>query len=93
MVGIDDADYAGLLPVPLTTLRQPARELGAAAHRGHARPRGRSRICRPATSCYTATLITRESCGANDAGDTPGEGMTSPDPSAPGHIGVCCKDT
>jgi DNA-binding LacI/PurR family transcriptional regulator len=31
LVGIDDADYASLLPVPLTTLRQPAREIGAAA--------------------------------------------------------------
>jgi DNA-binding LacI/PurR family transcriptional regulator len=31
LVGIDDVPYAGLLPVPLTTLRQPTRELGAAA--------------------------------------------------------------
>ncbi len=31
LVGIDDLDYASLLPVPLTTLRQPAAELGAAA--------------------------------------------------------------
>ena len=31
LVGIDDVDYAGLLPVPLTTLRQPAREIGEAA--------------------------------------------------------------
>jgi DNA-binding LacI/PurR family transcriptional regulator len=31
LVGIDDAPYAGLLPVPLTTLRQPTRESGAAA--------------------------------------------------------------
>ncbi len=31
LVGIDDADYASLLPVPLTTLRQPTREIGAAA--------------------------------------------------------------
>lgn len=30
-VGIDDADYAPLLPVPLTTLRQPARAIGDAA--------------------------------------------------------------
>jgi DNA-binding LacI/PurR family transcriptional regulator len=31
IVGIDDVDYARLLPVPLTTLRQPTREIGAAA--------------------------------------------------------------
>jgi DNA-binding LacI/PurR family transcriptional regulator len=31
LVGIDDVDYAALLPVPLTTLRQPTREIGAAA--------------------------------------------------------------
>ena len=28
LIGIDDADYAALLPVPLTTLRQPRREIG-----------------------------------------------------------------
>ena len=31
LVGIDDLEYASLLPVPLTTFRQPTRELGAAA--------------------------------------------------------------
>jgi len=31
LVGIDDAPYAGLLPVPLTTLRQPTAEIGDAA--------------------------------------------------------------
>jgi DNA-binding LacI/PurR family transcriptional regulator len=31
LVGIDDVDYASLLPVPLTTLRQPTRQIGAAA--------------------------------------------------------------
>jgi DNA-binding LacI/PurR family transcriptional regulator len=31
LVGIDDVDYASLLPVPLTTLRQPTRQLGAVA--------------------------------------------------------------
>jgi DNA-binding LacI/PurR family transcriptional regulator len=31
LVGIDDLEYARLLPVPLTTLRQPTREIGAAA--------------------------------------------------------------
>ena len=31
LVGVDDLEYARLLPVPLTTLRQPTREIGAAA--------------------------------------------------------------
>jgi DNA-binding LacI/PurR family transcriptional regulator len=31
LVGIDDVDYAALLPTPLTTLRQPTRQIGAAA--------------------------------------------------------------
>ena len=31
LVGIDDVEYAALLPVPLTTLRQPTRQIGAAA--------------------------------------------------------------
>jgi GntR family transcriptional regulator of arabinose operon len=31
LVGIDDADYASLLPVPLTTLRQPTAQIGHAA--------------------------------------------------------------
>ena len=31
LAGIDDAPYAALLPVPLTTLRQPSRQIGDAA--------------------------------------------------------------
>jgi DNA-binding LacI/PurR family transcriptional regulator len=31
LVGIDDAEFAPLLPVPLTTLRQPSRQIGDAA--------------------------------------------------------------
>ena len=31
IVGIDDVSYASLLPVPLTTVRQPCREIGAIA--------------------------------------------------------------
>lgn len=33
LVGIDDVSYASLLPVPLTTIRQPTREIGEAAMR------------------------------------------------------------
>ena len=31
LVGIDDVEYAGLLPVPLTTLRQPTQQIGDVA--------------------------------------------------------------
>jgi GntR family transcriptional regulator of arabinose operon len=31
IVGIDDVEYAKLLPVPLTTIHQPCREIGRAA--------------------------------------------------------------
>jgi GntR family transcriptional regulator of arabinose operon len=33
IVGIDDVTYASLLPVPLTTVRQPCREIGETAMR------------------------------------------------------------
>ena len=33
IVGIDDVHYASLLPVPLTTVRQPCREIGETAMR------------------------------------------------------------
>jgi GntR family transcriptional regulator, arabinose operon transcriptional repressor len=68
VVGIDDADYAGLLPVPLTTLRQPARELGAVAIAAML-----DRVAQPDLPTRDillhGTLIIRESCGAGDAGD------------------------
>ena len=33
IVGIDDVNYAALLPVPLTTVHQPCREIGETAMR------------------------------------------------------------
>jgi GntR family transcriptional regulator, arabinose operon transcriptional repressor len=62
LVGIDDMEYAGLLPVPLTTLRQPTREIGAAAFAAMLdrveRPEG------PARDILLQTeLIVRRSCG------------------------------
>jgi GntR family transcriptional regulator, arabinose operon transcriptional repressor len=63
MVGIDDVSYAGLLPVPLTTLRQPCREIGAAAVAAL-----RERVARPDLPprdiLLHGTLAVRESCGA-----------------------------
>jgi GntR family transcriptional regulator, arabinose operon transcriptional repressor len=64
MVGIDDVSYAGLLPVPLTTLRQPCREIGAAAVAAL-----RERVARPDLPprdiLLHGTLVVRDSCGAS----------------------------
>jgi GntR family transcriptional regulator of arabinose operon len=62
LVGIDDLEYAKLLPVPLTTLRQPTREIGAAAMAAmldrveHAELPARDILLR-------GELVVRESCG------------------------------
>ena len=63
LVGIDDVDYASLLPVPLTTVRQPTREIGAAAVAAMLervrRPSGP-----PRDILLDGTLVVRASCGA-----------------------------
>jgi DNA-binding LacI/PurR family transcriptional regulator len=64
IVGVDDASYASLLPVPLTTVRQPTREIGEAAlrtmleriHSPHQPPR---------EILLDGELVVRQSCGAN----------------------------
>jgi DNA-binding LacI/PurR family transcriptional regulator len=67
LVGIDDVDYARLLPVPLTTLRQPTRQIGAVALSTML-----ERIDRPDTPArhiyLQADLVVRESCGASRRG-------------------------
>ena len=63
LVGIDDLDYASLLPVPLTTLRQPTRQIGAAAFAAML-----DRVSRPDTPVrdilLQTHLVVRRSCGA-----------------------------
>jgi GntR family transcriptional regulator, arabinose operon transcriptional repressor len=65
IVGIDDLEYASLLPVPLTTLRQPTADIGAAALAAML-----ERVSRP-TELATrdillhAELVVRESCGGS----------------------------
>jgi DNA-binding LacI/PurR family transcriptional regulator len=62
LAGIDDMEYARLLPVPLTTLRQPAREIGAAAFAAML-----ERVTRPGVPArdilLQSELIVRKSCG------------------------------
>lgn len=63
LVGIDDVEYASLLPVPLTTLRQPTRQIGDAALALML-----ERIARPdlppRETRLHCELIVRESCGS-----------------------------
>ena len=63
VTGIDDAGYARLLPVPLTTLRQPCREIGLAAMAAM-----QERLHRPTMPVrdilLECQLIVRASCGA-----------------------------
>jgi DNA-binding LacI/PurR family transcriptional regulator len=62
LAGFDDVKYATLLPVPLTTMRQPCREIGAAAVRAMV-----ERIADPAlpgrSILLPAELVVRRSCG------------------------------
>ena len=66
LVGIDDAEYASLLPVPLTTLRQPTREIGDAAFAAMMQRVARPDL--PARDIFLhCDLVVRESCGAANA--------------------------
>jgi DNA-binding LacI/PurR family transcriptional regulator len=51
IIGIDDVEQARLLPVPLTTLRQPTRGIGEAA----------------ISVMLGCQLIVRESCGGKES--------------------------
>jgi GntR family transcriptional regulator, arabinose operon transcriptional repressor len=63
LVGIDDVEYARLLPVPLTTYRQPTRQLGAAALAAMLdRVAGADLPTRDIL--LHGTLVVRRSCGA-----------------------------
>ena len=62
VTGIDDAGYAKLLPVPLTTMRQPCREIGLAAMAAMLERLGRLEM--PVRDILLeCRLIVRASCG------------------------------
>ncbi|MGH9373352.1 MAG: GntR family transcriptional regulator [Vicinamibacterales bacterium] len=62
LAGIDDAGFAGLLPVPLTTLRQPTRQIGDAALAAMLERVARKDL--PARDILLhCQLVIRESCG------------------------------
>jgi GntR family transcriptional regulator of arabinose operon len=64
IVGIDDIAYASLLPVPLTTMHQPCREIGMSAMATML-----ERIAHPTMPArdllLECNLVIRNSCGAN----------------------------
>lgn len=63
LIGIDDVEFARLLPVPLTTLRQPTRAIGDAALSAMLERVSRKDL--PARDILLdCELIVRESCGA-----------------------------
>jgi DNA-binding LacI/PurR family transcriptional regulator len=63
LVGIDDVDYATLLPVPLTTLHQPTHQLGAVAL-SVMLARVAQRDLPPRDTRLRCDLVVRDSCGA-----------------------------
>jgi GntR family transcriptional regulator, arabinose operon transcriptional repressor len=73
LVGIDDAEFASLLPVSLTTLRQPTRELGDAALAAMLQRVARADL--PARDILLhCELVVRESCGAAGSSGPAGVG-------------------
>ncbi len=70
IVGIDDVHYASLLPVPLTTLRQPCHEIGTAAMAAMLE-RLTSRALPPRDILLHTPLIVRRSCGSPANSCTP----------------------
>ena len=63
LVGIDDVEYASLLPVPLTTLRQPTRQIGDAALTAMLERVARKDLP-PRDILLHPELVVRESCGS-----------------------------
>lgn len=66
IAGFDDVKYASLLPVPLTTVRQPCHEIGAAAVR-LMMERLDDPLMSPRTVSLSCEIVVRRSCGAKAA--------------------------
>jgi DNA-binding LacI/PurR family transcriptional regulator len=63
IVGIDDVNYASLLPVPLSTVHQPCREIGETALRVMLERLERPRMA-ARDVLLDCSLVVRKSCGA-----------------------------
>jgi DNA-binding LacI/PurR family transcriptional regulator len=66
LVGFDDVKYASILPVPLTTLRQPCAEIGAAAMRAMLARLDEPNMV-PRTISLDCEIVVRSSCGGHSA--------------------------
>ncbi len=66
IVGVDDVNYASLLPIPLTTFHQPCLEIGAAAMSAMLE-RVRNPHLPPRSILLNGLLIVRRSCGSPPA--------------------------
>ncbi len=62
IVGFDDVSYAGLLPVPLTTMHQPCGDIGAAAMSAMLERINNPSLA-PRSILLDAHLVVRKSCG------------------------------
>ena len=63
LIGVDDVEIASQSPVPLSTVRQPCREIGAVATHVMVR-RIEKRKTVACTLSLAVELVVRESCGA-----------------------------
>jgi GntR family transcriptional regulator of arabinose operon len=70
LVGIDDADYASLLTVPLTTLRQPTQQIGDVALSVMLERVARADFP-PRDVLLHCELVVRESCGGGQGARVP----------------------
>ena len=70
LAGIDDVQYAALLPVPLTTLRQPTRQLGDAAFSAMLERVARHELA-PREILLPCELVVRASCGGAPVSEQP----------------------
>ena len=78
LVGFDDVKYASLLPVPLTTLRQPCQDIGTAAVKAMLE-RLEQPLMAPRTISLACEIVKRRSCGAAvhlDLGHSSVDGVT-----------------
>jgi DNA-binding LacI/PurR family transcriptional regulator len=66
LAGIDDAEFARMLPVPLTTLRQPSRQIGDAALAAMLQRAARPELP-PRDILLHCDLVVRESSGTREA--------------------------
>ncbi len=91
LVGIDDVEYAPLLPVPLTTLRQPTHQLGAVAL-SVMLARVAQRDLPARDTRLRCELVVRDSCGAHSGGAHAGDAPTASSNGASDHGGMSAVD-